>query len=159
MKLELKSITVNMRLSEETNCYVAKLYLDGKRVANVSNHGQGAPDEVYWHDRDAETQINYPLGCAAKARGRSRGGRKKFLCQPGLDSWCADELGIYLSMKQITNLMSKKVVLLKGEEVHTLKFDPKALEVMTPQNKTWRHEIGERHCRFSLCSTAHQREK
>lgn len=89
------------------------------------------------------TQINAHFAALPKQEV-DLGGRKKFLCQPQLDSWCADELGIYLSMKQITNLMSKKVVLLKGEEVLTLKFDPKALEVMTPQNKTWCQEISER---------------
>lgn len=47
MKLELRNIRVNQQLSEETNCYSAVLYLDGKPIADVHNHGQGAPDESY----------------------------------------------------------------------------------------------------------------
>lgn len=91
MKLELKSITVNMRLSEETNCYAAKLYLDGKLVAEVRNHGHGGPDEQYWHDKDAETKI-YAHFAALPKQSVSLGGGKSFMCQPELDSWCADEL-------------------------------------------------------------------
>jgi len=40
-KLELRSIRINERLSEETTCFAATLYVDGKRAAVVGNHGHG----------------------------------------------------------------------------------------------------------------------
>lgn len=46
MKLELKNIKINQALSEETFCYSASLYKDGKKVAVVTNHGFGGPDEL-----------------------------------------------------------------------------------------------------------------
>lgn len=45
--IELKSIKVHMGLSEETPAYTAKLHVDGKHFADVSNEGHGGPDMVY----------------------------------------------------------------------------------------------------------------
>jgi hypothetical protein len=47
MKLELKKISVHAQLSEETPCYTANLFVDGKLFGHVSNHGHGGPDMIY----------------------------------------------------------------------------------------------------------------
>lgn len=44
MKIELKNIKHMASLSEETLCYNASLYVDGKKIGQVSNHGHGGPD-------------------------------------------------------------------------------------------------------------------
>jgi hypothetical protein len=41
MKLELKNIKLNMAFSEETICFKADLYVNGKKVAYASNDGRG----------------------------------------------------------------------------------------------------------------------
>lgn len=41
MKIELKRISFNERMSDETNCFVADLYIDGKKVGEASNEGHG----------------------------------------------------------------------------------------------------------------------
>lgn len=41
MKIELKSIKTYERLSEETTCFTANLYVDGKLLAHVENSGKG----------------------------------------------------------------------------------------------------------------------
>ena len=46
MNIDLRNISINQRLSEETNRYTATLYLDGKAIADVGNRGCGGPDEV-----------------------------------------------------------------------------------------------------------------
>ena len=43
-KIELKNIKYAAFASEETNCYKATLYVDGKRFAYLSNDGHGACD-------------------------------------------------------------------------------------------------------------------
>jgi hypothetical protein len=43
-KIELKNIKYAAFASEETNCYEATLYVDGKRFAKVSNQGHGGCD-------------------------------------------------------------------------------------------------------------------
>ena len=47
MKIELKSIKHAEFASQETNCYSARIYIDGKAFANVSNDGHGGCDDVY----------------------------------------------------------------------------------------------------------------
>lgn len=46
-KIELKNIKYAAFASEETNCYSASLYVDGKKLAEVSNDGKGGCDRVY----------------------------------------------------------------------------------------------------------------
>lgn len=46
-KFELRRITHNARLSEETSAYAADLYVDGKLFAHVSNDGHGGCDHQY----------------------------------------------------------------------------------------------------------------
>jgi hypothetical protein len=41
MKIELKRISFNERMSEETNCFVADLYINGKNVGECKNEGHG----------------------------------------------------------------------------------------------------------------------
>lgn len=47
MKIELKKITYNARLSDETACFSADVWIDGVKRGTVSNHGTGGPDEVH----------------------------------------------------------------------------------------------------------------
>jgi len=45
-KIELKSVKHLAANSQETHCFNAMLYVDGKRYATVSNDGWGGPDQV-----------------------------------------------------------------------------------------------------------------
>ena len=47
MKIELKKIQHYEKLSEETNCFTASLYIDGKCVATVKNNGCGGETYIY----------------------------------------------------------------------------------------------------------------
>ncbi len=47
MKFELKAIKHSEFASHETNCFEAKLYVDGKILCGVSNDGQGGCDHRY----------------------------------------------------------------------------------------------------------------
>ena len=47
MNLELKNLKINERLSEETTCFTATVYVDGKRAFDVANRGNGGPNEYY----------------------------------------------------------------------------------------------------------------
>lgn len=46
-KIELRRITYNARLSEETNAYAADLYVNGRVLAHVSNDGHGGCDRAH----------------------------------------------------------------------------------------------------------------
>ena len=51
MKLNLKNVKHTEWASEETHCYQASLYVDGKPVAIVSNDGHGGGDRDYPHPK------------------------------------------------------------------------------------------------------------
>jgi len=50
MKVELKSINTNLRMSEETIAFTANIYIDGKLVGYAKNHGHGAPTDYDFKD-------------------------------------------------------------------------------------------------------------
>lgn len=67
MKIELRNIRINARLSEETNCFSATLYVDGKKVGECLNRGHGGETEVHvpraLHDKlTAWAEANMPDG-------------------------------------------------------------------------------------------------
>lgn len=41
MKIELKRISFNERMSDETSCFIADLYINGKKVGSCENEGRG----------------------------------------------------------------------------------------------------------------------
>lgn len=47
MNIEIKNVKHSEFASQETHCFQATLYIDGKRFANVSNDGHGGCDDVY----------------------------------------------------------------------------------------------------------------
>lgn len=47
MNIELRNIKVLASLSEETPAYTATLFVDGKKIGDVSNHGHGGCDEFH----------------------------------------------------------------------------------------------------------------
>jgi hypothetical protein len=47
MKIELKRITYNKRLSQETSAYAADIWVDGVKRGTVQNDGHGGPDMIH----------------------------------------------------------------------------------------------------------------
>lgn len=57
MNLELKKIKVIPRLSEETTCFYATLYVDGKPAADCANRGVGAMTDVRFYNTDVQGKV------------------------------------------------------------------------------------------------------
>lgn len=62
MKLELKNIHHYPRMSEETNCYEASLWIDGVKIGTVSNRGTGGGDDFHG-DQRAYAEANRRAAC------------------------------------------------------------------------------------------------
>lgn len=56
-RVTLKSVKINEALSEETTCYSATVYLDGKKVGTASNRGHGGEDFYDWTDKGAGAEV------------------------------------------------------------------------------------------------------
>lgn len=57
MKLTLKNVKINSQLSEETTCFSATVYIDGKKTGLASNRGQGSMHDVDWTDLERGRQF------------------------------------------------------------------------------------------------------
>ena len=120
MNLEMKAIKFSEWASEETYCYQANVYLDGKPFAMVSNDGHGGCDREYSHN---------------KFKGDYRATREKvddyFKSLPNTDPceyfpegleqtferWCHDQVCTYLYRKDLKKALKKnKVVKRKNDE-------------------------------------------
>jgi len=104
MKLELKNIKHTEWASEETHCYQAALYVDGKPVAIVSNDGHGGCDRDYDHPK-----------FKGDYRATMKAVHDYFKTLPNTDAcdlfpdgmeqqlefWCADQVNEFLNKKHI----------------------------------------------------------
>jgi hypothetical protein len=58
MKIELRRINHNLKLSEETNAYTAEIWIDGERAFDARNQGQGGCDLYRQIGRWTEAEVN-----------------------------------------------------------------------------------------------------
>ena len=53
MNIELKAVKIHEDMSDETSCFSASIFIDGRKVGVVSNQGQGGPNEYMVPDKAA----------------------------------------------------------------------------------------------------------
>ena len=137
MDITLKNIHVNERMSEETYCFDATVYLNGKRVFAVSNHGHGG--ENRYHEvkggvanvYDKVAEIDAELG--------------KEKCPPPYESLdncleivIGDLVSQWLTDKDIKKML-RKIAYVKNGQIYTLpaKFKPVAEHLEGVQKASW----------------------
>ena len=133
LNLELRNIHYSASLSEETNAYSADVYLDGKKVCTVSNHGQGSCDDQYWLDPDAEAKVTAAFkALPMRDTGMELHG-EPFMVQPDLEDWCGTEVAVYLSKRDFARHTKKKVLVVVPGETgeYEWKIDPAKLTAVT----------------------------
>lgn len=128
INLELKNIKHMESLSEETNCYRADLYLDGKKVAAVSNHGHGGCDNEHWFDRAAEATVHaYFKSLPERAASFEISAGVPYMMQPTLEDWCSEILTEWLIQRDYKRQISRKVVTTDGKSEWSWKVKPAQL--------------------------------
>lgn len=115
MKFELKNVNFYPRLSEETNCFVASLYVDGKMICTVKNDGHGGCDmhELAKGRTRAELQAVHDW-VKANVPARDYEG---ITIQPDLDTVVDELLMTHLATKDLTKLLKGKIVAKVGEAI------------------------------------------
>ena len=63
MKIELKNVKVNAMFSEETTCFMADVFINGKKVAHAKNDGRGGCTDYYHYDGQKELLKQAELFC------------------------------------------------------------------------------------------------
>lgn len=58
MKVELKNFKYNNRMSEETDCFSADIWINGKKVGYAENTGKGGCNRISFNDPAIEREFN-----------------------------------------------------------------------------------------------------
>ena len=117
MKLELKNIKCFGAMSEETNCYTATVYVDGKASVAVSNRGHGGPDEQRMIGKDHNLDI-IDAWCRANLPKRTNPfNDQEYECD--LEMWCGDEVDKFLALREMRRRMKAKAVFVDGGKLYT----------------------------------------
>ncbi len=97
-KVELKKIEYSERMSEEIMCFVADLYINGKKVGYCKNNGHGEPNEYHSDNKENNLIIkeveNY---CNTLPKVKVDG--YDFIYQPSLETMIDDFLTDWLKKK------------------------------------------------------------
>ena len=115
-RIQLKNIKHAAFASEETHCYEASLYFDGKRVATVRNEGHGGCD---WQDIiDNEGWANLldyvkTLPEIVTDFADHENPEKKFTYKQDVESICGNLVNEWLTTKDLKRALSKKVLFQK----------------------------------------------
>ena len=112
MKIELKKITFSERMSEETNAFVADLYVNGKKVGYVKNDGRGGCTEYNGYNvQDNETIKQAEAYC--KSLPKVRVEEFDFEYEPTLESVIDEQFENWLKekeLKKMNKLFQKAIV-------------------------------------------------
>jgi len=128
MKLQLKAIKHTEWASEETHCYQASLFVDGKPVAIVSNDGHGGCDREYDHPKfkgDYRATMN-----AVHEYFKSLPNEPSEWSEDGfaqsLEGWCGDQVNEFLSSRELKRKFKSHVLVqLKYKEgIFQTKYHP-----------------------------------
>jgi hypothetical protein len=124
MKLELRNIKHSAFASQETHCYEATLYLDGRKVATVGNDGHGGCDREYWLDRAAEAQVHAYFKSLPKIPTEYVIDGKPMELAPCLEIWCGEQVNDWLIQRDLTRRLGRQVIGLHEGKCWTFKAKP-----------------------------------
>ena len=138
MKIELKKIEHMDRNSEETACYVAQVWVDGKHMVDVSNDGHGGCDHqngangYTWKDIEnlnARIAAEYPSPFTIEGKP----------VPSDLEIVCGDLLTEHLFAKDLKRAMSRKMLFVspKNDGIRCVGFKASRLPTKTALFSEW----------------------
>jgi hypothetical protein len=104
MKIELKRISFNERMSEETNCFTADLYINGKKVGYCENRGFGGCTD-YRGDTDEGRKLIKEAEAYCKALPPIRSEELNFEYPNSLENTIDELLEEHLKEKEVKKRM------------------------------------------------------
>jgi hypothetical protein len=113
LKIELRNVKYFAAGSEETSCFTATVYVDGKKAGTAQNHGTGGPTMV--HPFTIEKQINDYAATLPKASS-PMGDGTVFEYSQTAETLIGDLLTEYLIGKDLRSALSKRILFTKKNE-------------------------------------------
>ena len=118
MKLELKNIKHTEWASEETNCYQASVYLDGKPLAIVDNDGKGGCDRQNEHpsfkrENFRKDFFDVMKDIDAYFEGLPKKKYDDFELDMDLELWCGEQVTRWMYAKELKRHLKKGSMILR----------------------------------------------
>ena len=121
--LEVKNLTHYARGSEETPCYNATVYINGKKAIAISNDGRGSMDHQHPYDGFCHEDIKLANEWCKKKFGQrsftfqSNDGEEVCTYDVDLEQYCHDELYKWLDTKILKRDLKKHYLFVEGTEL------------------------------------------
>ena len=132
-KIELKNISHYERGSEETPCYNATVYVNGKKAIEVGNDGHGGCDRQQgigdYNYKHIEEVNKWCIKTFGKKSFTYQSNGEEEVCTYDLDleQFCHDELYKWLDSKLLKKDMSKKYLFVEDGKLMAYKKKPRNL--------------------------------
>ena len=113
VKIELKKISVNARMSEETHCFSADLYVDGVRWGEISNRGHGGSDDfhpVAGRNYGDLMDLDKRIAAEHPQIDMSDVGAPGQTMNASLETICGDLVNDFLFARDLKRLTGRKIV-------------------------------------------------
>jgi hypothetical protein len=106
MKIELKKISFNERMSDETNCFIADLWIDGKKIGYAQNEGRGGPTD-YRANKLEDMKVIREAEAYCKTLPNVRSEALDFEYEMTLEHFIDDLLDAHLKAKDLERINKK----------------------------------------------------
>ena len=126
MKIELRRVTHNERLSEETHCFAADIWIDGVKAGDVKNAGHGGCHDFYPHDLEARIDTYAktlpPIDCSdmyGAAERAKLSDDDRYMAQSA-ETLIGDILEAHLAEKRLKRMIKTKLVVVREGKCYTV---------------------------------------
>jgi hypothetical protein len=126
MKIELRRITYNAALSQETSAYTADVYIDGELAFHARNQGTGGADFFHKAGRWTEIEVNQWL--VANRPPRSFG---TFTYDHDLEVEVGDLLAHELERRRLKRLMRTCLVTIERGQIFQYPLRKRPVDTIT----------------------------
>ena len=142
MELQLKSIKYTEWMSEETLCFTANLYVDGKVFAEVSSQGHGGSTDFRPHPKFKTEGATYFYRKLKEVEAHCEAMPNLEPCElfdeglpMGLELWCNMEVEAFLARRDLKRKLKSHVLFqMQGKDgIYQSKYHP------TVTDGTWKN--------------------
>lgn len=112
MNIELRKVYTNERFSEETACFRAEIWIDGKKEGTVENEGHGGADHIHPHALAARLEIyakTLPAIDCSRVTGKTGD-----TMPSSAEMVISDLLEAHKMIKTLTRMFKSKLVIVRG---------------------------------------------
>lgn len=126
MKIELRRINHNPRLSEETNAYTAEIWIDGERAFDARNQGQGGCDLYRQIGRWTEAEVNAWLKANRPIRPF-----QGLTLEHDLEAEVGDLLAYELEYRRLKRLLRTNLITIERGQIFQYPLRKRSLDLVT----------------------------